>query len=209
MCPEQNQRWQADREAGYSALRARDFETAQTHFRSALSRVCQYGPFDPRVSEAHADLAELFRAQGLLGEAEKELKRAILLQERRYGPSHPEPLRFAARLAELYVRARQWNKARPLLIRLMALQGRAGESVLDAATALRRLAEERAASGATAEAVLYCGYALELHAQELGEEHPEVAADYARLEELLADDERRPALNDFPTDTSTVQVACG
>ncbi len=120
--------WKAEREAGYAALITEHFDQAEERFRNALAIASRRSLFDPYVAAGHVDLAEVSRARGNLEDAERHLKRAITLLERRLGSSHLDVLKVSQSLADLYVEQKRYAQAEVLLTRLLST----GERVLGA-----------------------------------------------------------------------------
>ena len=111
--------WKAEREAGYAALITEHFDQAEERFRNALAIASRRSLFDPYVAAGHVDLAEVSRARGDLEDAERHLKRAITLLERRLGSSHLDVLKVSQSLADLYVEQKRYAQAEVLLTRLL------------------------------------------------------------------------------------------
>ena len=61
-----------------------------------------FGDQDPRFATSLNNLAELYRAQGLYGEAEPLYKRALSIVEKALGPAHADVGQSLNNLAGLY-----------------------------------------------------------------------------------------------------------
>ena len=80
------------------------------------------GKEHPDTLRSVSNLAELYRAEGRLAEAEPLYKRALEGRERVLGKEHPDTLTSVNNLAELYRAEGRLAEAKPLYKR--ALEGR-------------------------------------------------------------------------------------
>ncbi len=81
--------WKRAITAGEAAYRSGDLAEAGFAFGTALKNAESFGESDTRVATSLGWLAETYRLQGRLAEAEPLLKRALAIRERVLGPMHP------------------------------------------------------------------------------------------------------------------------
>lgn len=81
--------WRRAITTGEAAYRSGDYAEAGFAFGTALKNAESFGESDTRVATSLGWLAETYRLQGRLAEAEPLLKRALAIRERVLGPTHP------------------------------------------------------------------------------------------------------------------------
>ncbi len=81
--------WRRAIAAGEAAYRIGDYSEASFAFGTALKAAEAFGESDTRLATSLGWLAETYRLQGRLAEAEPLLKRGLAIRERLLGPSHP------------------------------------------------------------------------------------------------------------------------
>lgn len=81
--------WQRALNAGEAAYRGGDYTEASFAFGIALKAAEDFGESDTRLATTLGWLAETYRLQGRLAEAEPLLVRALAIRERVLGPVHP------------------------------------------------------------------------------------------------------------------------
>ena len=81
--------WKRAITAGEAAYRIGDLAEAGFAFGTALKNAESFGESDSRLATTLGWLAETYRLQGRLAEAEPLLKRALAIREKVLGPSHP------------------------------------------------------------------------------------------------------------------------
>ncbi len=84
--------WRRAIAAGEAAYRAGDYSEATFAFSTALKNAESFGDSDTRVATSLGWLAETYRLQARLAEAEPLLKRALAIREKVLGPTHPSTL---------------------------------------------------------------------------------------------------------------------
>lgn len=132
-CSEQ-QPAQVLREAGDQAFQRGDYDEAEEKLRAAWEQEEQGDPHalssdssDPADS-ALLLLAQLYRAQDRLDEAEQMYLRWIERAEATLGPEHPAAVSALSQLSSLYVAQGRNDEAELLIRRVLALTGSAPES---------------------------------------------------------------------------------
>jgi len=84
--------WRRAIAAGEAAYRTGDYSEATFAFSTALKNAESFGASDTRVATSLGWLAETYRLQARLAEAEPLLKRALAIRENVLGPTHPSTL---------------------------------------------------------------------------------------------------------------------
>jgi hypothetical protein len=74
-----------------------------------------FGSPPTSAPEGRRTFAELYRVQGRHADAEPLYKRALAIEEKAHGPSHPDVATLLDNLADLYERERRSADAEPLL----------------------------------------------------------------------------------------------
>jgi len=119
-------------------------------------------------------------------QAEPLLRRALELDEKKFGPDHPEVAIRLNNLAELLRATHRPAEAEPLYRRALAIsEKRFGPAHPDVATCLNNLALLLQATNRLAEAEPLMRRALAIDEQSYGPEHPNVARDLNNLAQLL------------------------
>lgn len=94
--------WEDAVTAGNRAYGAGNLKEAESYFRKALKEAESANPEDERVATSAANLAMVRKAQGKLGDAEKLLKRALKILEKRLGSDHLDVATVHEHLGYLY-----------------------------------------------------------------------------------------------------------
>jgi tetratricopeptide (TPR) repeat protein len=132
------------------------------------------------------EIALLFEVKARYAEAEPLYGRALEIDEKSYGPNHPEVATDLNNLAELLRETNRLEEAEPLYRRALRIDetvyGRNHPSV---ATPLNNLALLLRAANRPSEAEPLFRRALRIDEDALGPNHPEVARDLNNLAELL------------------------
>ncbi|HEY9869996.1 MAG TPA: tetratricopeptide repeat protein, partial [Candidatus Obscuribacterales bacterium] len=161
----------------------------------------------PSLAVSLNNLADLYRAQGKLDQAERLYKQALEVAEKKGEPGHPDVIVCLNNLADLYAAQGKPDEAEPLYERAMALTlqatpGQGGEkNGLDAgglgrrnpdlALSLNSLADFKRAQGKLDEAERLYKQALETDEEALGPNHPALAVTLNNLADLYAAQGRR------------------
>ncbi|CAN0234238.1 unnamed protein product [Scytosiphon promiscuus] len=133
---------------------------------------------EPMESVAYTNWAagRLFELQGKFEEAEPLYKRSLAIDEKVYGPDHPEVATDLNNWAGLLESQGKLEDADPLYVRVLEILGATvGEEHPNYASALNNRAELLRAQGNYAEAVPLNERATKIWIKALGPEHPAVA----------------------------------
>jgi len=142
--------------------------------------------------------ARLFRQLGILfdvkakyAEAEQVKRRALAIDEKTYGPDHPNVASDLNNLALLLLDTNRSAEAEPLIRRAVEMREKSyGPNHPDVATPLNNLAVLLQATNRLAEAEPLRRRALAINEATYGADHPKVAIDLNNLAELLNDTNR-------------------
>ncbi|MBT5550212.1 MAG: tetratricopeptide repeat protein [Nitrospina sp.] len=81
--------WESHNKKGLSAFKESRHAVAEKHFVQALELAEAFPPNDPRLYFILYQLAEIYRIQSKLPEAEQVLRRILEMDEKKFGPEHP------------------------------------------------------------------------------------------------------------------------
>jgi len=172
----------------YGSLR---FSEAESLYRQALRILECAQPEAPELATALNNLAQLLQATHRLAEAEPLMRRALALDEQRFGLDHPDVARDLNNLAGLLQDTHRLAEAEPLMRRALAIsEQRFGPDHPDVARDLNDLATLLQATHRLAEAEPLMRRALAIDEQRFGLDHPDVATDLSNLAQLLRDTDR-------------------
>ena len=118
--------WEEYTSAGIQAVRAQQYARAEQLLIRAAKKAEELGPQEK--GRSLNNLAELYRRQGRVAEAERYFTEALSVKEAELGGDHPDVATSLNNLAQLYVAQGRDLEAAPLLERSLAIQ----EKVLDA-----------------------------------------------------------------------------
>ena len=127
----------------------------------------------------------MYAARGDYARAEPLFRRALEIQKRSLGESHPGYAAALGDLAGLYMARADYARAEPILRQVLEIRRRVqGESHPDYARNLDALASLYAARGDYARAEPLCRQAMEIQKRALGESHPDYNRALSDLAEL-------------------------
>jgi tetratricopeptide (TPR) repeat protein len=155
------------------------------HVAALTAEADRAGVAEP-TSRLMNDLAQLYvtRAQHAL--AEPLMRRALAIDEARFGPDHPEVATGLNNLAGLFNTANRLAEAEPMVRRALAIdEARFGPDHPEVAIRLNNLATLLRATNRLAEAELLYRRVLTIFEASLGPEHPNVATVLNNLGGLL------------------------
>jgi tetratricopeptide (TPR) repeat protein len=128
------------RNAGREAMKERDYDQAERHFRTALETAKAYSADDERRLDALDDLAAVYIAKKDYKQAESFRLQALQEREAAFGVEHRDVVASLERLALLYVDQKKYAEAEPLLERALAVRERMrGPGHKDLAATLDRI----------------------------------------------------------------------
>ena len=131
-------------------------------------------------------LARLLREQARFSEAEPLIRRALAIDERSYGPDHPDVARDLNNLALLLQATNRLGEAEPLMRRALAIGEQSyGPDHPEVAIHLNNLATLLQATNRLGEAEPLFRRALAIDERSYGPDHPDVARDLNNLAQLL------------------------
>jgi tetratricopeptide (TPR) repeat protein len=127
-----------------------------------------------------------------VSEAEPHMRRVLAIDEKSFGPEHPEVATDLSNLAALLKDTNRMAEAEPLMRRALAIDENSfGPEHPNVATDLNNLAQLLQATNRLAEAEPLMRRALTTDEKSFGPEHPNGARDLKNLARLLQDTNRR------------------
>jgi len=136
-------------------------------------------------------LGALLLAKALFAEAEPLIRRALDIDEKRFGAEHPKVAIRLNNLAQLLKATNRLAEAEPLMRRVIAIfESSLGKHHPNMAAALNNLAQLLQDTNRLAEAEALMQRVVALFESSLGEHHPNVAAALNNLAQLLKDTNR-------------------
>jgi CHAT domain-containing protein/tetratricopeptide (TPR) repeat protein len=149
------------------------------------------GPDHPNVARALNNLGQLLVTTQRLSEAEPLLRRALTIDEQRFGRDHPNVGRDLNNLAQLLKHAGRPIEVEPLMRRALAIEEKSsGPNHPRFASMLGNLAEFLQGTGRVTEAEPLLRRAYSIDEQSFGTDHPKVAIDLHNLAGALAASKR-------------------
>jgi tetratricopeptide (TPR) repeat protein len=165
------------------------WQEADTQRRLAVEEAETSAP--SLLSWALNDYAQLLQDTNRLVEAEPLMRRALELDEKSFGPDHPNVAIDLNNLAQLLKATNRLADAEPLMRRALELDEKSfGPDHPNVAIRLNNLALLLQATNRLAEAEPLMRRALELDEKSFGHDHPNVARDLNNLALLLQDTNR-------------------
>jgi tetratricopeptide (TPR) repeat protein/CHAT domain-containing protein len=162
---------------------------AEALFRRALVLSEGFG-YGPHVATALGNLGGLLLDSGRQVEAEALYRRALAIEEKNFGPDHPDIAVALTNLATLLQQTNRSADAEPLFRRALTLGERSlGPEHPKVSLRLGNLAELLRASGRETEAEPLLRRALAIDEKSYGDQHPRVASSLNGLGGLLKDTE--------------------
>ena len=160
------------------------------HARAVVAFADTAGLSEP-TSRLMNDLGQLFKAKALFADAEPLMHRALAIDEKSFGPEHPNVAVDLNNLAVLLRETDRLFEAEPLMRRALAIDEKSfGPEHPNVARDLNNLAELLHAMNRVAEAEPLVHRALAIFENSLGLEHPNVAATLHNFARLLKDTNR-------------------
>ncbi len=144
------------------------------------------GPDDPQLVPALTRLGTARLLRGAFDEAEVLFARALTITERRLGENHPDLVILINDFTRLCLKHSAHALAEPLLLRLLTVKRRKGESHPEVATVLASLAVVRQAVGRHESAEQLWRRVLEIREQTLAPNHIGLANALERLADACA-----------------------
>jgi tetratricopeptide (TPR) repeat protein len=162
-----------------------NWEKAKSHLTTALQEAeLENSPHTltlvlSMLALVHLDLAQYQQAEPLM-------RRALEVDERSFGPDHPNVARSINNLAQVLTDTNRIAEAEPLMRRALEIGERSlGTNHPTVAIRLNNLAQLLSSTNRTAEAESLMRRALEIDEHSFGPDHPEVAVDLNNLAQLL------------------------
>jgi tetratricopeptide (TPR) repeat protein len=132
------------------------------------------------------NLAQLFDAKALIGEAEPLMRRVLEIDEKSLGTEHPNVARNLNNLASLLQATNRLGEAEPLMWRVVTIfESSLGENHPNVAAALNNLAQLLTATSRLDEAEPLMERVVTIVESSLGKHHPKVAIALNNLAQLL------------------------
>ncbi|MBT3923475.1 MAG: tetratricopeptide repeat protein [Nitrospina sp.] len=113
--------WEDHNKKGVSAFHDSHYEQAENHFMRALELIGTFSPKDPRHVFILYQLAEVYRIQSKLVQAEKILKQILSVEEAKFGSTHPNVALGLNNLAGNYRERGKYKEAETLLQQALSI----------------------------------------------------------------------------------------
>src|ERR1700744_2226433 len=159
----------------------------------AVSFCCMLEPVVAQADELpalHAKVIELENS-GRYAEAIGFAQRELAIQEKTFGPDHPDVATSLNQLAQLYGKQGRYPDAEPMLKRARAIWEKTlGPNNVKVGAAISNLAELYRSEGRNAEAEPLFKQSLSIQEKGLGRDHPNVAATLRALAVLCSTEGR-------------------
>lgn len=180
--------WVRFLDAGTAAYNRRDPAEATRQFEFALKEAEGFGESDTRLATSLAWLAELYRVQRRFDEAERLIRRTILIDEKYRGLAHTDLAMSLESLALLFHTQNRQREMEPVLTRALSIYESAlGPSHARVASSLNNLASLYRSLGRLDEAEPLVSRALAIREKVLGLDHPDTLQSRSYLAQLHRD----------------------
>src|SRR5271165_5286398 len=161
------------------------WEQLAPHCRTLLNRL-QDHVLEPKATQIMNELGLWLNNRAEHGEAEPLYRRALAIDEKSFGPEHPNVARGLINLAELLRATNRLAEAEPLYRRALAIDEKSfGPDHPDVATGLNSLGGLLRATNRLAEAEPLYRRALAITEKSFGPDHPNVATGLNNLANLF------------------------
>ena len=155
------------------------------HLSTVITYADQYGITEP-TNSLMSQLAVLLLAKASYAEAEPLMRRALAIDEARYGAEHPRVARALNNLAQVLQDTNRLGEAEFLMRRALAIdEARYGAEHSEVTIVLNNLAQVLQATNRLADAESLMRRALAIEEASYGAEHPNVATVLNSLASLL------------------------
>jgi tetratricopeptide (TPR) repeat protein len=162
------------------------WEQLAPHCRNLLNRLQDHA-LEPKATEIMNGLALWLNNRTEHGEAEPLYRRALAIDEKSFGPEHPNVARGLNNLALLLRDTNRLAEAEPLYRRALAIDEKSlGPEHPNVAIRLNNLAALFRATNRLAEAEPLCRRALAIYEESFGPGHSKVATGLSHLAALLS-----------------------
>jgi tetratricopeptide (TPR) repeat protein len=160
------------------------------HVRTVTAYADVEGIVQP-TAQLMNQLVLLLERKALHAEAEGLIRRALAIEEKSFGPDHPNVARDLNNLAQLLISTNRFAEAERLMSRALAIvEGALGPDHPSVATGLNNLAQLLKDTNRLAEAEPLMRRALAIDEKNFGPDHPTVAIYLSNLASLLQDTNR-------------------
>ncbi|MFH1109132.1 MAG: tetratricopeptide repeat protein [Planctomycetota bacterium] len=162
------------------------------HAAHAVACISHAEAIEPtQVAVLANQVALYFENRARFAEAEPLMRRALDIDEKSYGPNHPDVARDLNNLAQLLQATNRLADAEPLMRRALDIDEKSyGPNHPNVAIRLNNLAQLLQDTNCLAEAEPLMRRALDIDEKSYGPQHPEVATDLNNLAQLLQDTNR-------------------
>ena len=168
-----------------------DYARAEDVLKQALAIAETAQPDGAVLATALNNLAALYQATNRLSEAEPLMRRALAIDEKSYGPEHPEVATDLNNLAQLFKATNRLAEAEPLMVRALAIDEKSyGPEHPEVARDLNNLAALLQDTNRLAEAEPLMKRVVTIFEKAYGVEHPNVATALNNLAQLYQDTNR-------------------
>lgn len=135
----------------------------------------QVGPEDREIAVFCLDLGDLYLQLAMPDDAERQFKRALIINENSYGKTNLKLTPCLSRLTDLLILLKKFAEAEPLAWRLIQItQQLLGPEHIETAQAFQRLARVLENRGRYVEAEQFYLSALRVKEKKFGPDHPEM-----------------------------------
>lgn len=111
--------WESNNKKGVSSFNESHYIEAEKYFAQALEQAENFPSNDSRLYFSLSQLAEIYKVQSKFSEAEKMLKRIVKIDEKNFGPGHPNVALALNNLAANYRERGKFEEAETVLKRAL------------------------------------------------------------------------------------------
>jgi tetratricopeptide (TPR) repeat protein len=149
---------------------------------AAVSEAAQWKPVDPRVAQAHQDLADYYSAEGRYADAEKVYQKTLELKEDMLGRANPAIIPAVDDVARVSFAQMKYDQAADLIARELRIMEREyGDNDPKLVPSLEQVARVLEAASKYPDAERFLSRAIAIREKTAGAESAELAPDLSQL----------------------------
>jgi tetratricopeptide (TPR) repeat protein len=149
---------------------------------AAVSDAAQWKPLDPRVAQAHQDLADFYSAEGRYADAEKVYQKTLELKEDMLGRANPAIIPAVDDVARVSFAQMKYDQASDLIARELRIMEREyGDNDPRLVPSLEQVARVLEAAAKYPDAEKFLTRAVAIREKASGPDSPDLVADLSQL----------------------------